>query len=414
MGNVSGKFNRLPQNMTFGLELEFTGGVTAAEMDKYIKELVQAGLIREGWNVHFDRSVIDDNGKGAEIVSPPLRDDDQTRKELELITNFIKAKGGYMGEKVGGHVHFGLQALGNDIEDIKNFFKLYTIFEPLLYKLTVGDLDHVRTGCKDYARPLQKRLTNVIDKKADSLTELMILLATNVGANPTHYGENRYYGLNIQRIVEALRNIPEGQNIEEYLQKMFKGEILYDENGKVISPTIEMRFPNGSSSADDILTGVRAMGGLLNASHNKELCKQSRIKTMYRKIKNRTSIAFGTVTAADRSNPDYAGLSDEEILKKKFEQSQYCDGVIDYNTFCFFMNIVNPNLNDKDLKMLYNHFQDKLVSAEKKMMHEIRSNKILSLRNMRRVLANREQIRQILNPTSGPENDISRTRVLAA
>ena len=275
MNNISENFERLPENMTFGLELEFTGGLTAEKTQEMISKLIEMGLIREGWSVHSDSSVVDEQGLGAEIVSPPICDDEQTKKELKIITDCIKNNGGYMSEKVGGHVHFGLQALGSDIEVLKNFFKLYTIFEPLLFKLSTGDLDHVRPGCTNYAKPIQKRLVNVIDKRIDTLSELMNSLAANVGANPTHYGENRYYALNIQRIIEALRHIPEDQSMEEFLKKMFDGEPIYDENGKRLSPTIEMRFRNGSSDPDEILSGVRMLGGLLVKAHDKELCKES-------------------------------------------------------------------------------------------------------------------------------------------
>ncbi len=205
---MNNKLERLPKDYTFGIELEFTGGLTVEQTTNSINRLIELGYIREGWSVHYDSSVVDGDGRGAEIVSPVLHDDLQTEKEINIICELIKSSGGVMGEKVGGHVHYGLQCLGNDIQSIKNFFKLYTIFEPLLYKLSTGDLDYVRPGCKDYAKPIQKRLVNVIDNNINSLTELMMYLAANVGANPTHYGENRYYGLNIQRIIEAIRNIP--------------------------------------------------------------------------------------------------------------------------------------------------------------------------------------------------------------
>ena len=129
------KLERLPKDYTFGIELEFTGGLSYYETQSHIEALINKGLIREGWKVHFDRSVIDENGLGAEIVSPVLHDDEETEREIKIITDFIKENGGVMSDKCGGHVHYGLQCLGTNIEHIKNFFKLYSIFEPLLYKL---------------------------------------------------------------------------------------------------------------------------------------------------------------------------------------------------------------------------------------------------------------------------------------
>lgn len=382
MNNISENFERLPSNMTFGLELEFTGGLSFDETQVLVNELIKRGLIRDGWTVHSDSSVVDEFGLGAEIVSPPICDDEQTKKELKIITDLIKSNGGYMSSKVGGHVHFGLQALGSDIEVIKNFLKLYTIFEPLLYKLSTGDLDYVRDGCRNYAKPIQRRLTNVIDKRVDSLSELISSLAANLGANPTHYGENRYYGLNIQRIIETLRHIPSNQSMEEFIKKMFDGEAIYDEEGKKLSPTIEMRFRNGSSDPDEILTGVRMLGSLFTKAHDKELCKESKIKNLYRAVKKRAVYVFDRVLNINRTDPRYANLTDEEIMQRKFEESVYGDGIIPYNTFKVFLGVIAKDIDEDKIKELYNHYQGKLDRGKNRN----KNNAIDYLRNMREFL----------------------------
>lgn len=353
MGRMCDKLKQLPQEYTFGLELEFTGGLTSDEAQAVVDQLIKEGKIREGWTVHYDNSVVDENGKGAEIVSPVLRDDEQTKRELDIITAMIKASGGVMTEKDGGHIHFGVQCLGNNINDIKNFFKLYTVFEPLLYKISTGDLNYVRPGCGNYAKPIQKRLVKVIDGKIDSLSELMTLLAANIGANPTHYGENRYYGLNIQRMIEAIRNKSDDQSLEDFLQKMFAGEPIYDEKGKQLSPTIEMRFRNGSSNADEILSGVRMCGQMFVAA--KEMKEEHNVlKSLYRKAKARATYAFGLVLNRNRTEDEYADCeSDEEIIAKKFAKSPYGNGVVDKKEFKAFLQILYPEISDEDIDAFY-------------------------------------------------------------
>lgn len=347
MGKYADKLNRLPEDYTFGVELEFTGGLTCDETEELINKLIERGEIRKGWTVHYDNSVIDSDGKGAEIVSPVLKDDKQTERELEIITTLIKNCGGVMGEKVGGHVHYGVQCLGNDIQAIQNFLKLYAIFEPLLYKMSTGDLGYVRPGCRDYATPIQNRLNNVIDGKITSFTDLFTRLAANIGANATHYGEYRYYGLNIQRIIEAIRKMPPEENLEEFLKKMFSGEPIYDAEGNKLSPTIEMRFRNGSSSADEILRGIRIGGQMFVKAKDPKFNKIPTIKSLYRKIKKIKPIAW-IVTRANRNNPEYEGLTDEEILEKKFAESNYGNGEMDITTLKVFLDILYPEMSLRD------------------------------------------------------------------
>lgn len=364
---IADKFERLPEDYTFGLELEFTGGLSFEQTQIIIDRLIKEGKIREGWSVHYDNSVVDENNLGAEIVSPVLKDDAQTKRELDIITTVIKESGGVMTEKDGGHIHFGVQCLGNNIDDIKEFFKLYTIFEPILYKISTGDLDYVRPGCKNYAKPIQKRLTNVIDGNIKTLSELMTILSANVGANPTHYGENRYYGFNIQRIVEAIRNKDPKIDLETFLQKMFTGEPIYDKDGNKLSPTIEMRYRNGSSNADEILTGVRMAGGLIKRAKETRVKEDPMIKTLYRNVKKRAVYVFDKVLNANRTDPEYSDCeTDEQIMGKKFKNSPYGNGIIEKNLFETFISTLNPNLDKKEIEEMYKMYQNKLRATEYK------------------------------------------------
>ena len=376
-GNLANVFNKLPDNFTFGLELEFSGGLTVDETQNILDLLIEKGYIREGWSVHYDNSIVDDDGKGAEIVSPPICDDEQSKKEIEIITKVIKEFGGEMNEKTGGHIHFGLQCLGPDIKTIKNFLKIYTVFEPLLYKLSTGDLDYVRAGCKDYAKPIQRRLVNVIDKESDSLLKVFCNLLVNVGANPTHYGENRYYGLNIQRIIEAFRNIPEDMDEEVFLQKLFSGEEIIGNDGKPVNATIELRFRNGSSDPDEILSAVRMFGGMFVAAKDMDDDNKSILQSMYRNAKKRRRFVFDKVLRRDREDLRFVDCdNDEEIMRKKFHDSPYGDGKIDYNTYKYFMLLVNPELPESIIIGLYKEAQAKLRPTDYKNTSNVSENGI--------------------------------------
>ena len=367
MKNYRNYLNKLPSDYTFGIELEFTGGLTSDETELIINHLIEKGYIRKGWAVHFDKSVIDEEGKGAEIVSPVLTDTKQTEQELDIILRVINLIGGKMTDKVGCHIHYGTQCLGNNIEHIKNYFKLYTINEPLLYKISKGDLNSVRVGCHEFAKPIQKRLMNVIDSKIDSFTELMIMLSINLGANPTHYGENRYYGLNIQRIIEAIRNKPLDAKLEEYIRNIFSGVEQLDKEGKTISPTIEIRYRNGSSSLDEIMCGIRINGQMFTKAKDDDFNKNPIIKSQYRNVKKRKKYVFDKVLRANRESENYAEcVDDEEILRKKFAESIYGDGQIDKNTFINFITLLYPELSKEIAKKMYDEYVKGLKPTEYK------------------------------------------------
>lgn len=370
MNNVSNKLDRLPSNYTFGVEIEYTGGATFAQATYFINLLISRGEIRPGWTVHYDSSVVDQQGQGAEIVSPVLTDDEQTEKELKIITNYIKSTGGVMNEQTGGHVHYGTQCLGNNIEEIKQFLKLYTIFEPLLYKLSTGDLDYVRPGCGHYAKPMQNKLFKVIDSKTDSLSSLFLQLATTVGANTTHYGEHRYYGLNFQRLFEALRQKPQNITMESYLNELLTKGIIKDKNGHIISPTIEMRFRNGSSDPDEIMRGIR-MGGQLFVAAKRKNYKKDCINSLYRHAKKRIVYIFDRLVEGNSNSPLYSDCTDiYELLRKKFRLSDYGNGKITYDEFKAFMNILYPNMKEKDILKLAKVYLPKLKPTPYKLYQE--------------------------------------------
>ena len=156
--------------------------------------------------------------------------------------------------------------------------------------MSTGDLDHIRPGVRKYAIPMQKMLIDIIDNpNINNITELVSILDINIGTNATHYGPYRYYGLNFQRVSDARRQMPANMNVTEFLERLFSGERIEvtDNKGnkKKLSPTIEMRFRNGSSDADEILSGARMLGSLFVKAHDKERMKEADIKNLYRHMK---------------------------------------------------------------------------------------------------------------------------------
>ncbi len=150
---------------------------------------------------------------------------------------------------------------------------------------------------------------------------------------------------------------------------MFQGETIYDKNGKKLSPTIEMRFRNGSSNATEILNGVRMGGQLFVRARSKDFSDNKLINSLYRQAKKRKTYVFDKVLNDNRTDPNYSDcLLDEEILGKKFMESIYGNGKIDYNTFKCFFNILYPGISKREILSLYNYYKSKLKPTSYKIL----------------------------------------------
>lgn len=124
-------------NETFGLEIECED----ANREKIGKKMIYK------WEFTDDLSLMN----GAEIKSPPLIDSKDNWMALKKMCNVL-CKYASVGINSGGHVHVGLQALGNDIKSLINFMKLWAVYEHVIYRFSYGEFIGPRPGIKDAAR----------------------------------------------------------------------------------------------------------------------------------------------------------------------------------------------------------------------------------------------------------------------
>lgn len=130
----------LPQDVTFGLELEYEN-LSKGKVDSFVERYLRR------WDSGSDSTV-----SGGEIRSPVLHDDDAW-KELKLICDFLKIKGATTN-KAGGHIHVGAHILGDDARSWLEFLKLYTAYEHVLFRFFYGDKLNARSSLIEYAPPI--------------------------------------------------------------------------------------------------------------------------------------------------------------------------------------------------------------------------------------------------------------------
>lgn len=158
----------LEQSVTFGLELE----VEQANKTK-IKRLLSEMFSDGAWQTKSDASLFD----GIEIVSPILRDSITAWRDLNSVCASTKPLA-TIGASSGGHIHIGVQTLGGAKESWLNFIKLWSIYEPVIFRFAYGEFLTSRFGICDYARPMAKWFWNDYEmlKQEDASIEDILFL----------------------------------------------------------------------------------------------------------------------------------------------------------------------------------------------------------------------------------------------
>lgn len=154
----------LRNNTTFGLELEF-GTSKEKEIESKLKSLNYKWLLEKRlngkyWDFKKELSSID----GYEITTPISFDEVETWKQLESVCNLLKSNNVRIGEKDAGHVNFGSQILGNNVESWLKFFRLYSLYENTIYRFSYGEFECERPYLEKYAFPIAKELNHKLDK----------------------------------------------------------------------------------------------------------------------------------------------------------------------------------------------------------------------------------------------------------
>ena len=135
----------LKDYITFGVELEFEHS-SNGKIQKYLSD---EDL---DWILTHDGSL----KNGGEINSPVLRDTISTWKELDDICNVVEKYARIAG-RAGGHVHFGTQILGEDINNWFRFLKLWAGYENIIFRFCYGNYLDARKTIGFYAKPVSEK-----------------------------------------------------------------------------------------------------------------------------------------------------------------------------------------------------------------------------------------------------------------
>lgn len=145
----------IDKSNSFGVEIEFEN----VKWDR-LEELLCTNLMEYDWILKFDTSL--KSVKGAEVSSPILYDNKKCYEDLELVCEFIK-RCASEGKYTGGHIHVGAQVLGSSLESWKNFIKLWSVYENVIYRFGYGEYLTERPFIDTYAYPIGNKLRGIVD-----------------------------------------------------------------------------------------------------------------------------------------------------------------------------------------------------------------------------------------------------------
>lgn len=279
-------------DVTFGVEIEFVGG----NADAIARDLYNEGIcaydrrvryhaesISGMWKLERDGSVSDGSG-GGEIVSPVLKDEPSTWRNIEKICEIAERHGARVNGSCGGHVHIGMDPLDTARQRWRRFFKIINGYEECMYRAAGGEFGRVRSGHNHYAMPFHDRASIGVGGRITLQDENDVSnLARRISEG------DRYYGINLTNI--SSYNKPD---------------------------TVEFRYYNGSLNAKQIQANIKLSAGIMMAAKK---CRTKDIESINYIVSNtfkRRGRMVNKYNESDsRSNTKIAELLDIVFTRKK-------------------------------------------------------------------------------------------------
>lgn len=242
----------LPENITFGIEIEGVGDWFCNfedEIEKLNKkyhstsnqetslpyfenceyELVDGSF----WSLKDEISLYE---MGDEVSSPVFNNNPKSWQAIKEMCDLLKSRGIYITDKCAGHIHYGAQNLiDNNPEKLLNILKMWAAYESLFYKFGAGEFKKFRDSVLVYAKPVAKEIKKFLENNQDNERDYSFLVK--------YFGERqKHKGINLQNlyIADSLRRLPTINTID----------------------TVEVRVPNGTLNPKIWQNNVRLFGNL--------------------------------------------------------------------------------------------------------------------------------------------------------
>lgn len=188
-------------SINFGCEIEFEEtNLHAVEHDLgfYTFNL-------NNWNIKSDMTLIN----GGEIATPILSNNKECFEDLKKICEIVYKYSKNL-DNCSSHIHIDANYLGSKKNTWSNLFKLWVIFEDVIYRFLYGEFLTERKSIKLYARPI----SNILVKQVTELENI--------------------------ELYKVISNLKDSRNMAINFQNVLDFYDFYEKN------TLEFRVPNGT------------------------------------------------------------------------------------------------------------------------------------------------------------------------
>lgn len=147
----------LPNNLHFGIEIEFERGMQNAIKTYMINEYNAVETKKSDykkWNISNDASLYN----GMELSSPILTDEKNTWIEIKDICEMLNRSKAVATHRTGAHVHFNFSYLKDNYKNLIRLIELYTVYENILIKFGYGHTGKPRQNLFTYAKPIGQEI----------------------------------------------------------------------------------------------------------------------------------------------------------------------------------------------------------------------------------------------------------------
>lgn len=205
----------IENDISFGLEIEF---------ENAYRDSIEQGIYNQFSDSVWE--VVDDGSLkcGGEVRSPRLNNKEKNWIDLSKVCDIVDRNADVM-DNVGSHIHVGMHILGSNPRYWKNFFKLWLVYENVIFRFLNGEYISHRSGMQQQARPIAVDLINKMNS---------IEMASNE-RNASHIIKILDSGIDR---VERRKRCVNLTNIEDFQ--------AYQYNYELNKNTIEFRSPNGT------------------------------------------------------------------------------------------------------------------------------------------------------------------------
>lgn len=141
------------KNINFGTEIEF---LTPYKSEDKIHDYLEKNF--KDYKIEVENACYEGEYGYAplEISTPKLRNSKSNLKELNHIFNYIFDNNAMINLSCGNHIHYDINILKNKYIYYERFLKFFSVYEPIIYMFSCGEINFLRNTIGRHAKDIGK------------------------------------------------------------------------------------------------------------------------------------------------------------------------------------------------------------------------------------------------------------------